>query len=68
MSYIGIAEAILRNLAPWQTPYDTAGVPSHPLAEDVTVRVADAYYQSIASLCDEKEANGQSAIRVTYTG
>lgn len=59
----GIARMILANLRPWQNPYDTDGVPTHPLAEDVTERIAVEYFSRISELCTTK-----SDLKVVYTG
>lgn len=64
----GIAEAISRNLQPWQKNYDTIGVESHSLAENVTQRIATAYYQAITRLSDRKEQNDTSSVKAVYTG
>lgn len=63
----GIAAAIADNLAPWHQ-YDSAAVESNSHTEDVTDRVAQSYYHSIASLNRYKESNTVSTIRVAYTG
>ena len=58
----GIAQAIVDNLIPWQQKYDTEGVLTHPLASDVTTRIADSYYTTLPPLCTVG-----SALAVTYT-
>ncbi len=63
----GIAQAISENLRPWQA-FDTQGVESHPLAEDVTERVAEAYFSSIAKLSDHQSENGDTTVKHVYTG
>ena len=58
----GIAQAIVDNLMPWQPQFDTEGVLTHPLASDVTTRIADSYYTTLPPLCSVG-----SALAVTYT-
>lgn len=65
----GIAAAIDRNLAPWQV-YDTTddAVFSNALAENVTKRVAQAYYDSIVTLSDNLSSNASNPVKAVYTG
>ncbi len=63
----GIAAAISENLRPWQK-YDVDAVTSHDLAEEVTERIATAYFQSILRLSDHLTINSQSNVKAVYTG
>jgi phosphomannomutase len=63
----GMAEAILSNLAPWQSQYNLEGVLEHANYENVTDRIADAYYSAIGRLCRRREQNGKSSLGVVYT-
>ena len=65
----GIAGAIDQNLAPWQK-YDTTTetIMGNTLTENATVRIAEAYYQSIITLCEEKEKNASNPVKAVYTG
>ena len=64
----GIAAAIDANLRPWQQ-YDTEGVPTHARAEDVTDRIAAAYFQAIKALSTSAAGlNAASSVKAVYTG
>lgn len=65
----GIATAIDANLAPWQV-YDTSdeAVFGHALAENVTERVAKAYFAAIETLSEEKGRNADNQVKAVYTG
>jgi phosphomannomutase len=62
----GIANAISNNLAPWHR-YDTEGAMNSPLVSDVTSKIADAYYESIASLSDNQANNNSNSVKIVYT-
>lgn len=63
----GMAQAILSNLEPWESKYDTEGVLHHLNTSDVTNLIADAYYSKISNLCQRKEENSKSTLGVVYS-
>lgn len=63
----GIAEAILSNLEPWESKYDTDGVLLHTNSSDMTNLIADAYYSKISYLCHRREENAKSSLGVVYS-
>jgi len=65
---VGIAQAILSNLEPWQAyNYSDEAILTHRLATNVTSTIADAYFASISALCDRKAANGKCPLQIAYT-
>ena len=60
----GIAASIEANLEPWTDSHDCAGVPSHPLASDVTADIAAAYFAEIVKLVPAATAG---PTKVAYT-
>ena len=63
----GIAASIMKNLQPWQDNYDQTNVLHHPLCEDVTDLITNAYYEKLASLCTRKDENQTSSLKTIYT-
>ena len=63
----GAAQAIERNLQPWQE-YDFDAVSSSGLVKDATQEVADAYFDRIKRLSTLSSDNRKSGLKVTYTG
>lgn len=62
-----ISHHIQENMKPWQA-FDLNGVPSHPLAKDVTDEVTDAYFTAIRSLSTRHDLNASSTVKTAYTG
>lgn len=62
----GIATAISNNLEPWHR-YDIEGVINNQLYFDVTTKIADAYYESIATLSNNQSNNTANPVKIVYT-
>ena len=63
----GAAQAIERNLQPWQE-YDFDSVSSSGMVKDATKEVADAYFDRIKRLSTFNSENNKPGLKVTYTG
>lgn len=62
-----IAASIAAHMAPW-AGYQEIDVLTHPLAQDASEEVANAYFASLAKLASRnREQNALSPIRVAYT-
>ncbi|KAL7413282.1 phosphoglucomutase 1 [Mrakia frigida] len=62
----GIAASILANLKPFIS-WDTSSVRAHPLCEDKTEKMKDAYFEHINSLSRTRTTNPSSPITFVHT-